>query len=239
MTSSSSSSPIKTRKLVILHGLNNNLSCFGPLCEALGTQFDVELIQLPGHGENREEAKDLATALATLNEKLKKFDDYYLIGFSTGALLSQLLIRSKEIKPPKAQVLLSPAFVINYDAVIGALLTVLPQNFFMKSFMPTMAKNRERLFIWEYRTLLEGIKSIQSAHFAPETPTHIVIDPQDELVNALRLKELTHSVRFKFWPRPYLKNNRGHHHLLFHPDYFRGEEWSLFLREITDFLNTH
>ncbi len=236
MTSSSNSSPKKTSKLVILHGLNNNLSCFKPLSDALSTYFDTELVRLPGHGNNREEAKDLPTALSCLEKRMSSFDDYYLLSFSNGALLTQLLLRSNRIKAPKAQVLLAPSLAINYAGPISFLATNLPGSFMMKSFMPKMARNRNFLFVWEYRTLIAGVKEFQTQAFNPSVPTHVVIDPLDELVDAQKLKELMQAVRFKFWPRPYLKNNRGHHHLLFHPDYFRTEEWCIFLREMTDFL---
>jgi pimeloyl-ACP methyl ester carboxylesterase len=213
-------------KLILLHGLNNNLDCFFPLRDALNERgFDCVLVTLPGHGDDRDLGRNLSSAIEDLDRQLQPHlqEPYYVVGFSMGALLFQVWLEEKKRLPPKSQILLAPALKIKRMKIVSALMRLLPGSLPLKSFMPEHGRRRSALYVWEYRTLIEGILAFKDRFLAP---TLILIDPKDELVDAQALKRL-HS-NTVFVERPQLKG-AGHHHLLFHPDYFTPEQWKDFL----------
>lgn len=229
MTNLSNSSP----KLILLHGLNNNLECFYPLRdELIAAGFDCVLLTLPGHGEDRELGRSLEISLRDLDRQLQAHtkEPYYLVGFSMGGLLFQLWLEEHQDRRPQAQVLLAPALKIRRQRIVSLLLKLLPSNLAIKSLMPAHGRRRTSLYVWEYRTLIEGITAFKDRLIPP---TLILIDPKDELVDAKALKSL--HARTHFIERPALRG-AGVHHLIFHPDYFGRTEWKQFIEVIVSAL---
>jgi hypothetical protein len=236
MTSSYASSPLP--KIVLIHGLNNNVECFRPLQRSL-TQAGHEcvLVTLPGHGDNRFEAQDLATARQLFRQQMTSVitGPWVAVAFSTGALYLQLLMQESDIPRPLGQVLLAPAFFIRGSRAIRLMEKVLPRSFHLKSWSPRPIRRYAGLHIWEYRLLFEAVETYQrlSEHFAG--PTLIIIDPKDELVNARELRR-HYPQQVLLIERPHLWKP-GHHHIIFHPDYYRDEGWKDFVRHIQGFLS--
>lgn len=247
MTNSYNLSPNKHPKLVIIHGLNNNLSGFDPMklhYENLG--FECETIVLPGHGEDRTEARDFKTAFRYFDQRMKAavVEPYVVIAFSQGALYFQLWLEKNQGPKPLAQVLLAPALFIHRYKMIEKVLKFLPSFLPIPSGSPRKIRRYPALLVREYRTLLEGIKTYQSLKVPFRVPTYVVIDPKDELVAAEILKKealatQSSELTVDFEERGYLKNHIGHHHILFHPEYFEKEQWVQFSGRIATFLKKY
>ncbi len=247
MTNSYNLSQQKLPKLILIHGLNNHLSAFDPLklyYEKLG--YKCETFALPGHGEDRSEAKDFKTAFRYFDQRMKEVvqEPYVVIAFSQGALYLQLWLEKNQSPKPLAQVLLAPALFIHRYKLVQKVLRFLPSFLPIPSGSPKKIRRYPALYVKEYRTLLEGIKTYQSLKTPFRVPTYLVIDPKDELVAAEVLKkEVLAAKSFElvvdFEERSYLKNNIGHHHILFHPEYFEKDQWLKFATKINDFLKKY
>jgi hypothetical protein len=235
MTNSYSLSP--RPKIVFIHGLNNNQVAFDPLIQhfkQLG--YETELIILPGHGEDRLEAKTFKEALLCFDQSMKKLIDvpYYAIAFSHGALYLQLWLEKNQKHRPLKQVLLAPALFIRRQKLIEGLIKILPDFFVIKSLSPRAFRRFEIMNAWEYNILIQGMLTYQKIKSVFKIPTLILIDPKDELVDATRLKEELGDVIF--FERHYLKKGIGRHHIMFHPDYFHDEDWDRFTRKMEFFF---
>lgn len=227
------SQPKKLPKLIIIHGLNNNLQSFIPLkneFEKMG--YQCHSLTLPGHGKDRTESRDFKTAFRYFDQEIKKLtqDPYVVIAFSQGALYFQLWLEKNQGPKPLAQVLLAPALYINRYLLTEKIMRTLPSFALIPSAAPRKIRRYPALYVREYRTLLDGIKTYQALKGPIKVPTYILIDPKDELVDAETLKRELFSrgsvdLKVDFEERNHLKNNRGHHHILFHPDYFKEEQW--------------
>lgn len=233
--------------LIIIHGLNNNLECFDPLKERFEkTGFKCSLIILPGHGDLREEAYDLTTALKVFDERMKKLiqEPYVVIAFSQGALYFQIWLQRNDHPAPLAQVLLAPALFINWHSKIEWVINLLPSAFYIRSRTPKILRRYMGLYLGEYKTLLEGVRLYQSFKAGMRVPTLILIDPLDELVDAKILKnELEDRCRDKLKiilvNKPRLEGKTmGQHHVLFHPDWFIPKQWEEMTSEIESFLKS-
>jgi esterase/lipase len=233
-------------RVLLIHGLNNNHSGFAPLkleIEKLG--FECLMITLPGHGTDRNEARSLSVAFKSFQRELKDLihENTYVVAFSQGGLYLQLWLESESKILPKAQVLLAPALFINYQNRLEKLVSFLPSFGFILSQTPKKLRLYQRLFVWEYRTLFEAIKKFQSQDLAFRIPTMVLVDPQDELIDAKKLEtelKKRNSENFEFHyvnrleiPAPGL----GKHHVLFHPDYFNNQEWKQLILRIKSFFN--
>jgi pimeloyl-ACP methyl ester carboxylesterase len=81
-------------KLLILHGVNGSRTEMGPWAEALEASFDVETVNLCGHGGRR--IPDALTMEAYASDLLKQMDDLGLaapivLGYSFGGLVALYL----------------------------------------------------------------------------------------------------------------------------------------------------
>lgn len=224
-------------KIVFFHGLNNNQDCFGPLIahfQNLG--FETEMVVLPGHGNDRKEARNLKSALTAFEQSMKRLKErpYHAIAFSQGALYLQLWLEKNQQHKPLNQVLLSPALYLRRQKIIEKLLKIIPSFFVIKSLSPRRFRRYEILTAGEYNTLVQGILTYQKIKKDYKIPTLVMIDPKDELVDAQRMKRELKNV--EFIERNYLKMGMGQHHILFHPEYFQDHEWIKFTRKIETFL---
>jgi esterase/lipase len=224
-------------KIVFFHGLNNNPESFAPFITHFKEMgFKTELIILPGHGENRHEAKSLDEALKTFNNSMKSLENtpYIAIAFSQGALYLQLWLQNNKHHRPLKQVLLAPALAIYRHEIIRMLLKVLPSSFIIKSFSPKKFRRYEILRASEYNILIQGIDSYSPNPSGFEIPTLVMVDPKDELIKVRKLRAMLNDITLV--ERPYLNKGIGCHHIIFHPDYYRKEDWKKFTRKIETFL---
>jgi alpha-beta hydrolase superfamily lysophospholipase len=225
-------------KIVFIHGLNNNRGCFDALTRLFQEKgFKTELIILPCHGEDRKEASDFKTALRIFDQKMKdlKNTPYYVIAFSTGALYLQLWLEKNPENKPLKQVLLAPALYLRRQNLIEKMVTILPPFFKFKSFSPKAFRRYELMNVWEYKILIEGVKTYQKIRPTFKVPTLVMIDKKDELVDAEAIsKNLPH---VELLERLHLKG-LGSHHIIFHPEYFQKESWESFFKKLSQFLSS-
>jgi alpha-beta hydrolase superfamily lysophospholipase len=235
-------------RLIIIHGMNNNLEGFHPLRDYFMTLgHECHLLTLPGHGNDRKEAQDFKTAFRFFDQRMKELikEPYAVIAFSQGALYFQLWLEKNVSPKPLAQILLAPALYIRYQDTIETFSRWLPASFLIKSQTPKKLRRYFTLYIWEYRSLVTALKKYQSLDRWFRLPTLILVDPKDELVDVVRLKQKTletHDSSFKFvsFSRVFKRRKAiGQHHVIFHPDFFGPDEWNQILKEIENFLKEH
>lgn len=230
-------------RILFFHGLNNNADSFKPIMQFFQARgFETELIVLPGHAENRQEARDFKNSLMIFDRKMKAYENepYYAVAFSHGALYLQLWMEKNPAHKPLKQVLLAPALYIHKQNLIKKLLNVLPSFLFIKSLSPKDFRRYEIMNVWEYRILVHGMVTLQKMRSSFRVPTMVMIDPKDELVDAKTLKQEIEKknadLKVMLYERSYLKKGLGCHHILFHPDYFLPNDWTLFMSGIEDFF---
>lgn len=235
----------KAHKLLIIHGMNNNASCFGPIKTHFQDQgYDAIFITLPCHGDERSKIKNFKAAFASFDTKMREVvtSSYSVLAFSHGALYLQLWLEKNPHMKPLCQVLLAPAlYVQRYEKLVRTF-SLLPGFFPIKSFSPKAFRRYQTLTVREYRILFEGIKTFQKHKAGLNIPTLLIVDPLDELINVPKLKdELAKNEKLEFmeWNREYLKKGIGRHHILFHPDYFEKDDWEKFTGDIREFLTGH
>lgn len=230
-------------KILLIHGLNNNLECFHPLRDVLiSLGFEVELLLLPNHGDDRHEAPSLAQALKIFEKTIRPHLDtpYSVVAFSQGALYFQLWLHEFRGPKPEAQVLLAPALAVRYSFILPHFFAKAPDNWFIKSQMPKLFRRYDRMHIWEYRLLMNGMTKFNTLGFPEGVKTLVMIDPKDELVNASKIEGLTADRGYKFVAirRPGLAKGLGQHHIIFRPEYFSESQWAMFIKEIAAILTS-
>lgn len=230
-------------RIVFIHGMNNHDKCFNRMDSFFRNNgFETDLIILPCHGENRKEARDFKDALSLFDQKMKALGEtpYVAIAFSHGALYLQLWLEKNPKHKPLKQVLLAPALYIRKQNVIEKALKLLPDWFIIKSFSPKEFRRYELLSVWEYKILIHGAQTFQKFKGPFKVPSLVYIDPKDELVDAKKLKDeiekKNDNFKVQYFERPYLKRPIGCHHILFHPNYFQKNDWSMFMSSIEDYL---
>lgn len=232
-------------KIILIHGLNNNLECFFPLRDQFkNLGYSVDLLCLPGHGDNnRDEARNFESALECFEQNILELieDPYVVIAFSQGALYLQLWLEKNHLPLPLAQVLLAPALYIRHFGKLDMIMSGLPAFAFILSQMPRKLRRYYYLHVWEYRTLFNKAKKFQELKAPMRVPTLVLIDPKDEVVDAQKLKsELdgrNSGAEVIYYRRDYLKGRRpGKYHILFHPDYFTKDDWTAFTTNINEFI---
>jgi hypothetical protein len=124
------------------------------------------------------------------------------------------------------------------------MMSKLPSFAFILSPMPVRLRRYSYLNIWEYRTLFNKAKVFQKITTPMKVPTMILVDPNDELVEAQKIKseldKRNSGAQVEFYERAYLKGRRpGKYHILFHPDYFKPDDWERFTSKIVGFLKDH
>jgi esterase/lipase len=230
-------------KILIIHGLNNNMEAFLPLkakLDSLG--YETSLLCLPGHADNRDETRDFQNAMEIFDQKMSEHTTpFSVIAFSQGALYLQLWLEKNPSLLPKAQLLLAPALFIRHFSKLDWLISGLPSFAFIISQMPKKLRRYSYLHIWEYRTLFNKAKQFQKKISQFKIPTLILVDPKDELVDSQKLKatleEKNTGAEVLFFERDYLKGKRpGKYHILFHPDYFSPDDWEFLVNQIDQFF---
>jgi pimeloyl-ACP methyl ester carboxylesterase len=81
-------------RIALIHGVGLDGSMWGPLRELLEPEYDVQILELMGHGSHPQAAPDavtLAQLAADVAERLEP--GTHLVGFSLGALVAQHLAR--------------------------------------------------------------------------------------------------------------------------------------------------
>lgn len=81
-------------RIALIHGVGLDGSMWGPLREFLEPEFDIQIIELLGHGSREQDAPDgvtLAELAADVAGRLTPRT--HLVGFSLGALVAQYLAR--------------------------------------------------------------------------------------------------------------------------------------------------
>ncbi len=234
MTDSSASR--RPRRLVVIHGLNNNAASFAPLIahfQRLGVR--VDFVVLPGHGDGRLETGNLDEALRAFSERMEPFrgTPFSVLSFSHGALYLQLWLMSGGGFSPERQVLLAPALYLRREPLVCALLKLLPASLPIKSLSPSAFRRYDVLRARDYQVLVRGMRRFRARGREFPLPTLTLIDPRDELVDARALR--AHHPQTVFVERPQLRGV-GAHHILFHPDYFTPHEWTEFTARLEEFL---
>lgn len=228
----------KLPKIILIHGLNNNLESFyGMRDYFISLGFEVNMIRLPGHDETREDMFSYDRAVEVFHNRISPLSDspYIVVAFSLGALYYELWEQNHKARAVK-KLYLAPAFAIKNLGLIKRLVEFLPSEFPIRSFMPKFARNRSFLFIKEYKILLQGVEDF-SQNFSVSGDALILLDPKDELVDSgYILKNWKNHQQIQIINRPYLKKLRGHHHMIFHPDYFSEVDWRNFQNLLEDFI---
>lgn len=232
---------LKTKKLILIHGLNNNLEAFLPLKTALEARgFECEQIILPGHGDDREETKNSDEARKIFDSRMRAVIDerpYGVIAFSQGALYLQLWLEETSADKPTAQILLAPALFIRNARYLNFVLQALPKFFIIMSQMPKILRRYDYLYIWEYRNLFLMAKTFEQKMRSFKVATKILVDEKDELVDAQRLNQ-KFPQEVELINRPYLKGKKpGKYHILFQPDYFNQADWNYLIQTIAKLLD--
>jgi hypothetical protein len=231
----------QSNKIIIFHGLNNNLQGYGPLRQELEKfGFETEIVTLPCHGENRYEARNYEEALRVFTKTMKRFEgqSYHALAYSHGALYLQLWMENQMTQKPIKQVLLAPALFIRRQSFIVRFLKYIPSFFYIISLQPSRFRRYSILSSREYNILVQGIVKWQKLKRNFRVPSKIFIDPSDELVHAELLKEEVEKInqlKVEYLERADKKLGLGGHHIIYHPDYFTKEAWDKLIQEIVDF----
>lgn len=233
-------------RIIILHGLNNNLESFYPLKERFESYgFDAHLVALPGHAEDRHEIKTFQEAFNSFDQNMKKLvqDPYVILAFSTGAMYFQLWLEKNLSPKPKAQVLLAPALFLRRLPLFEKIARTLPASLFILSQTPKSLRRYKLFYIWEYRILFEGIKKYLGLKTKLKIPTLLIMDPKDELIDPTASKKEFEArdpggfFEMKLIERDYLKKKRpGKYHIIFHPDYLSPDHWAQINHDIHEFF---
>lgn len=226
-------------KIILIHGLNNRAEAFWPMRDSfIDLGYTVHLVKLPGHGEDRAETENWDRASGVFKKSLEEItkDPYVVIAFSQGALYFQEWLKTKNVRLPEAQILLSPALFIRHSKLVNWIAKILPPKFKIPSTMPKSLRRHHYLLVSEYRNLFDGIDRFAKSKLEFPIPTLVLVDSKDELVDAKRLKEKFNS-HVTILERPYLFGRRpGKHHIIFHPDYYEKDGWSKFIQTIHQWI---
>ena len=141
---------------------------------------------------------------------------------------------------PEKQILLAPALYIRKQDIIVKALSLLPSFVKIMSLQPKKFRRYNILSAREYNILVQGILTWQKLKAKFRVPTMVIIDPQDELVDAQilkpKLEKMNSGLEVHLCERPKLKKGAGAHHIIFHPEYFEDAEWKDFTRKLEGFL---
>lgn len=91
----------KGKTLIFLHGWGQNIAMMEPVAKLFATDFDIVIVDLPGHGESDEpnkilEIPDFVTCIRSLVESLK-IKNPILIGHSFGGKIALLYASKYEV----------------------------------------------------------------------------------------------------------------------------------------------
>lgn len=206
----------------------------------LDLNHEVEILTLPGHGENRDEAKTLKEAQAIFHSRLTSMTDgpFIVVAFSYGATYLQNWLSSNQKHQCQGQVLLAPALYIRRWSLFRGLSQFIPKSFYIKSLTPRIIRRYPRLYLWEYRLLFESILQFHTTKADPSIRTLIIIDPKDELIDVQKTKQKLTKKKIEFIEYPHigLIKGAGVHHAMIHPDFFEKNSWNELISKINQFI---
>jgi alpha-beta hydrolase superfamily lysophospholipase len=162
----------------------------------------------------------------------------YLVGFSLGALVFEVLINEENIPAvfDKA-VLFSPAFAIKGITHGVLLLGAVPGTHrgdgrIVKSAGPAEYRANEGASIAAYKALFALEKQLKALYFAKNNiPTLIFIDPRDELISYNKLEKLIKKMSLTNWTLQKVSNKGAstrpaRHHLIIDGHCLSKESWA-------------
>lgn len=234
--------------IIIIHGLNNTIEVFKPLGnEFVNLGHKVFYISLSGHDAVIETELSWEKEVIHLKEQLTKLnqeEEYFVIGFSQGALVWQNAISENLIKfKIIGQVLLAPALKIHYQNSLKWITNKIDPKILTPSRTPKDVSQFNLLPTSYYRILFEELDLFNNANITKlnEIPTLIIIDPDDELVSLQKTREFIYTKKMSNWeilpfPRkiPNEKKVFSKHHTLFFPTYFQEKDWFKLIKTINE-----
>lgn len=232
-------------KVIILHGLNNTVESFYLLRDGLQAMgHECVLLNLPGHGKVRDKTINFESAQREFDEVIRPHTrgPYAVVAFSLGALYLQLWLQKNPLQRPLAQVLLAPALKIRHQDLVHKIVGRLWNSLPLPSQTPPRLRLYSFLYVRDYGPLLEGQNVFKGLTTPFTVPTLILVDPKDEVIDVEGLqKDIRQvnlpSVTMQLFERKYLMGKRpGKYHVLFHPDYFRPDDWDKFSKMVGEFL---
>lgn len=82
------------QKLILIHGWGMNSSAWNPIVESLAETYQLQFIDLPGHGKNRQQkAINLSEIVSTIIPEIEQVS--HIIGWSLGGLVAQEIVRQR------------------------------------------------------------------------------------------------------------------------------------------------
>ena len=237
---------------LILHGLNNHpRKTLRNFAENLKQQGHYVLIgSYSGHYEQDSDRKLISMSYfewyqqATwLLEKLKTISTSlkipsYFVGYSTGAVLGNMVFRERpELKTSK-QVLFAPALELVLNPFLKQLAYLLPNKFTITSRTHPKIRKNQRLPVKAYRNLFFHIENFQNK---PKllVPTLMILSKKDELIAYEGLKTICdESVCEIFdvtndWP---IKDHVKFHHLIVGAEFIGPKRWKNVMDRVHKFL---
>jgi len=108
--------------LVMLHGFGCDSRIFGSIGTKLSKDYDVSMVDLPGHGQTKEHFRDFSFSAYTILHALEGYlkEPYHLLGWSMGGQVALEMFK-QDPKLIKSLILISstPRFVESDDFKIG------------------------------------------------------------------------------------------------------------------------
>lgn len=210
------------KNAIFIHGLNNNTAALLELGKCFSDQFNIIYLTLPHHRPGPPKDFEFINATQNFKDDLLKAlpNTDFILSYSMGCSYLQYLLENKELDFPMERIIyLAPAFKTKLKL---SLLGFLPERFPLPSFAPVDFRLRSFCYWGQYKTLLELSSKLKLTQYPL-----IIADPQDELID---LREL------QFIPikRSYLPY--GKHHLIFHPNFFKGDDWEMLIEIINEHL---
>lgn len=205
-------------KLLIIHGLNNKIEALSELAISFQNDFEVVYIKLPHHDKATSLDFDFQRSLDLFKNNLTECltENTFILSYSLGCVYLQYLFENGFLSIPMSRVIyLSPALKTKLKLTF---LKFLPVKFPLPSFSPKQFRYRNYCYWGQYKILLELSSKLKLQHYPL-----IYADPQDELIN---LNQLSYTPI----ERNYLPF--GEHHLTFHPQYYKNNEWEKLIEEI-------
>ena len=245
---------------LVIHGLNLRPEKMGPLIKTVNSMGIAVLnVSLNGHGKNsdlfsknlqvsRMETLRRAQHHVWLEEVWHAFQEIKaqaqqnklpisLIGYSLGAVLG-LELFSLEERPFERMVLLAPPLAICRK---GSLLKILKwcPRLALKSFSPQTYRANPGTPIAAYLALFQSISNVQPFSSSIDVPTHIFLDPKDELVSLRGVENYMAQRHLKNWGISAIVKSdspadfRGiPHHLIIDEESLGTEAWRTMQKDI-------
>ncbi len=243
-----------------IHGLNVRPEKMCPLIKTVNAMGIAVLnVSLSGHGKNIEvfsknrqvssmETLKRAQHHVWLEEVWQAFQEIKteaqqkklpisLIGYSLGAVLG-LELFSLEEKPFERMVLLAPPLAICRKGHLLKIMKWCPR-LVLKSFSPQRYRANPGTPIAAYLALFQSISNVRPFSASIDIPTHIFLDPKDELVSLRGVEKYIAQRHLKNWGISAIVKSgspadfRGiPHHLIIDEESLGTEAWGTMQKKI-------